>query len=198
MIVYSKIYDLKAVIEKKEVDICEEFNYDKVLPEKKKANLDFIFRCHPEKVPIILQQSYKSNIKIPNGFKKKYLVPPNFSFDEFLCCVANKLSLKNCIFYIGFKGFVLNFSEKIVNIYNKFKDDDMHLKILFSDNNDFMQNIQLQESQESKINKKQSLYNIYKINFHKKIYNNELYNCIRCETETEMLYPICDICIKCE
>ena len=91
---------------------------------------------YPDRVPIICEKSNSSNIEKLD--KKKYLVPNDLTVGQFIYIIRKrlKLSAESAIF-IFVKDILPPSSSSILEIYEKYKDDDGFLYLTYSGENTF-------------------------------------------------------------
>jgi GABA(A) receptor-associated protein len=92
----------------------------------------------PGRIPIIVEKASRVNNDIPTIDKNKYLVPSDLSFGQFLFVVRKRLSLKpDKALFMFVNNILVASSELMVSVYNKYKDIDGFLYILYSGESTF-------------------------------------------------------------
>ncbi len=117
----------------------EEFDYDKkVSLEDRKKEVEKQLANHPGKIPIILQSSKSSKLVVPNTFRHKFLVRPEQTFGSFMYEVRKRLTLEaEQALFLFAKGAIPASGNTMGDIYEKYKDEDGFLKLLFCEENGF-------------------------------------------------------------
>ncbi|KAK1400647.1 Autophagy-related protein 8f [Heracleum sosnowskyi] len=104
--------------------------------EKRRAESGRIREKYPDRIPVIVEKSEKSDI--PNIDKKKYLVPADLTVGQFVYVIRKriKLSAEKAIFI--FVDNVLPPTGAIMStIYDEKKDGDGFLYVTYSGENTF-------------------------------------------------------------
>jgi len=114
------------------------FKFKTIYSEKQRYNECFRIRqLYPDRVPIIVETCYNSNIPILD--KTKYLVPINLTVGQFMYVIRNRLKLssdKSIYFFIN--GSIPCSSSLIFHVYELYKDEtDEFLYILINGENTF-------------------------------------------------------------
>jgi GABA(A) receptor-associated protein len=104
--------------------------------EKRKAEAGRIKDKYPDRIPVIVEKSPKSDI--PDIDKKKYLVPADLTVGQFVYVIRKriKLSAEKAIF-IFVKNTLPPTAALMSTIYEQHKDDDGFLYITYSGENTF-------------------------------------------------------------
>lgn len=115
-----------------------QFKFKTIYSEKQRYNECFRIRqLYPDRVPIIVETCYNSNIPILD--KTKYLVPNNLTVGQFMHVIRNRLKLspeKSIYFFIN--GSIPCSSSLIFHVYELYKDEaDNFLYILINGENTF-------------------------------------------------------------
>jgi len=104
--------------------------------EQRKTESCRIITKHPERIPIICCKNLKCNM--PELDKHKYLVPRDLSLGQFIYIIRMRLKLdKEKGLYLFVNGFIPANNELISNIYEKYKDNDGFLYVIYSGENSF-------------------------------------------------------------
>ena len=118
----------------------EEFEFDMKVPfDKRKEEVEKQLKNHPGKIPIIVQKSKTSKLVLPESFKFKFLVPPEQTFGSFMYEIRKRLKLseEKSLFVFARKNAIPASGNTMGDIYEKFKDEDGFLKLLFCEENTF-------------------------------------------------------------
>jgi GABA(A) receptor-associated protein len=117
----------------------EEFDFDKkVTLEKRKEEVEKQLKNHPGKIPIVIQQSKSSKLTLPESFKFKFLVPPEQTFGSFVFEIRKRINLKpEQALFVFVNDAIPPSSHTMEEVYNKYKDEDGFLKLLFCEENVF-------------------------------------------------------------
>lgn len=112
----------------------KEFLFEKRLEESIRVRTKY-----PDKIPIICEKMEgKKDSDIPIIDKKKYLVPNDFNFGQFIYVIRNRLKLppeKAIFLFVG--GSIPTGTNIISQIYESAKDKDGFLYIEYSGENTF-------------------------------------------------------------
>ena len=93
---------------------------------------------YPDKIPIILKKNPRSNINVDKNFKYKFMVPKNHTISSFFYQIRKRMNIseeKALFFFIN--NSVPSLTTQTGDLYNKYKDDDLILRISFSEENTF-------------------------------------------------------------
>jgi GABA(A) receptor-associated protein len=117
----------------------DEFEFDIKVPfDKRKEEVEKQSKNHPGKIPIIVQKSKTSKLVLPESFKFKFLVPPEQTFGSFTYEIRKRLKLtEEQSLFVFAKNFIPASGTNMGDIYQKFKDEDGFLKLLFCEENTF-------------------------------------------------------------
>lgn len=88
---------------------------------------------YPDRIPVICEKNFKEK-KLPTIDKTKYLVPTDITMTQFIFVIRKRMKLdpsESLILYIGDNYEIVNQSELIINIYEKFKNIDGFLYISY-------------------------------------------------------------------
>ncbi|GMH43021.1 hypothetical protein BSKO_10943 [Bryopsis sp. KO-2023] len=104
--------------------------------EKRKAEADRIRAKYPDRIPVIVEKSERSDI--PDIDKQKYLVPSDLLVGQFVFVIRKriKLSSEKAIF-IFVKNFLPATAALMMNVYQEHKDPDGFLYITYSGESTF-------------------------------------------------------------
>lgn len=103
--------------------------------EKRIEECRLIVAKYPERVPVIIE---RGNEKIKRISKKKFLVPVGLKVSEFVYIIRKRLELKpEEALFIFIENALPSYNEEMGNIYNKFKDTDGFLYVLYSKESTF-------------------------------------------------------------
>jgi GABA(A) receptor-associated protein len=122
----------------------EEFEFDIKVPfEERKKEVEKQLKNHPGKIPIVVQKSSRSKLVLPDTFKFKFLVPPEQTFGSFMYEIRKRLRLtEEQSLFVFAKNLIPASGNTMGDIYEKFKDDDGFLKLIFCEENTFGKHIQ--------------------------------------------------------
>lgn len=104
--------------------------------EKRKAEAGRIKEKYPDRIPVIVEKTDKSDIPLID--KKKYLVPSDLTVGQFVYVIRKriKLSPEKAIF-IFVKNILPPTAALMSSIYEDHRDDDGFLYITYSGENTF-------------------------------------------------------------
>ena len=93
----------------------------------------------PNRIPIIAEKYDGGQCKLPELDKKKFLVPDNLTFGQFLYVIRKRMNLppETAIFLFLKDGFVPTSSSTVRSMYDKFKDEDGFCYCQYSGENTF-------------------------------------------------------------
>jgi len=109
--------------------------------EKRKSISAKIRNRYKDRLPIIVERAPNSNV--PDIIKKKFLAPSNMIVQNFIMeirkhlDVSNQPNEKTSIFLFVNKTNLPPSSQLLSNIYDKYKDEDGFLYIVYSGENTF-------------------------------------------------------------
>jgi GABA(A) receptor-associated protein len=110
----------------------QNFSFEKRLEESLR-----IRQKYPDRIPIICERM-KTEKKIPNIDKNKYLVPSDLTIGQFMYVIKKRLQISHeiALFFIINQNMCSN-TELLSTIYEKNKDADGFLYINYSGENTF-------------------------------------------------------------
>jgi GABA(A) receptor-associated protein len=92
----------------------------------------------PGRIPIIVEKAQKIASNIPNIDKNKFLVPGDLSFGQFLYVVRRRLQLDpDKALFMFVSNILVASSELMQEVYNKYKDTDGFLYVVYSGESTF-------------------------------------------------------------
>eukprot|EP00019_Armaparvus_languidus_P007124 CAMPEP_0168589594 /NCGR_PEP_ID=MMETSP0420-20121227/6096_1 /TAXON_ID=498008 /ORGANISM="Pessonella sp." /LENGTH=122 /DNA_ID=CAMNT_0008625153 /DNA_START=73 /DNA_END=441 /DNA_ORIENTATION=+ len=96
-----------------------------------------ILSKYSDRIPVIVEKAPKSDV--PNIDKKKYLVPADITVGKFVYEIRKhmKLSPEKAIFLFVGNGVLPPTAALMSQIYDRFKDEDGFLYIVYSGENTF-------------------------------------------------------------
>ena len=104
--------------------------------EKRHTEFKRIHDKYPERIPVIVEKlkSSKSNEELPDLEKKKFLVPRNITFGQFLYIIRSRIQLspEQALFVFVNNSIIPTTSDTLEIIYSKYKDEDGFLYCGFS------------------------------------------------------------------
>jgi|SRR5579872_2918616 len=103
--------------------------------ERRKESMKIMAK-YPQSIPCICEKSNDTNINIEN---KKFLVPKDMQFAQFICIIRNKAKLKpeQAVFLFINKGMIPNGISTFSELYTQYKDNDGFLYITYTDEKTF-------------------------------------------------------------
>ncbi len=110
----------------------KEYSFDERLHQTKN-----ILEKYPDRVPVICEKNFTSKHTLDID-KRKYLVPFDLTVGQFMYVIRKRLHLPaeyGLYFFIG--GFIPPSSVIISEIYEKYKEEDGYLYIIYSMENTF-------------------------------------------------------------
>lgn len=109
----------------------EKYSFQKRSEESKR-----IKQKYPDRIPIIVEKSYTSNITDID--KNKFLVPFDLTFGQFQYVIRKKIQLpSDKAMFMFVKNIIPPTSSLISNIYESYADEDSFLYIIYSGENTF-------------------------------------------------------------
>lgn len=105
--------------------------------EERFAESQRVLYKYPERVPIICEK-YKQSTHIPEIDKKKYLVPVDLTFGQFIYVIRRRLNLSSeKAIFLFVNGNIPASSSLIYHHYSSCKDRDGFLYVTYSSENVF-------------------------------------------------------------
>ena len=93
---------------------------------------------YPDRIPIICERSELASYDCPYIYKKKYLVPRNLTFGQFICVIRNKLRVPpDKGLFLSVNGVIPSSSYEMSVVYDFYKDIDGYLYVLYMFENIF-------------------------------------------------------------
>jgi GABA(A) receptor-associated protein len=112
-------------------DFMEKFTLEERISESSK-----IMSRHPDRVPIVVEAKKNSNLQDLD--KHKYLVPKEMTIGQFLYVIRKRLKLKsNQAIFVFVDNKMPATSELIVTLYDRSKNEDGFMYMLYSGENTF-------------------------------------------------------------
>lgn len=104
--------------------------------EKRKAEATRIRSKYPDRIPVISEKNVKSSINDID--KKKYLVPNDLTFGQFIYVIRKRIKLlpEQAIF-VFVNNRQIPASELMSQVYAQYKDDDGFLYVTYSGESTF-------------------------------------------------------------
>lgn len=116
-------------------DLPLSFKNSKTL-EERIAESKKIREKYPERIPIIVEKNETSNVKEID--KKKYLVPKDLSFSQFLFIVRKRINLNQSeALFLFVNNKLVPSNKSIAEVYDKEQDKDGFLYIIYNNENTF-------------------------------------------------------------
>ena len=105
--------------------------------ETRKSESTRIKEKYPDRIPIIVEKSIKSDISDID--KKKYLVPNDITIGQFVYIIRKRIQLtsEKAIFLFTEKHSIPPTSSFISEIYEQFKNEDGFLYLIYAGENTF-------------------------------------------------------------
>ena len=118
-------------------DFKKKFDY-----QSRRSESSRIIAKYPDRIPVIVQRSIvKSSELLPDIDKHKYLVPSDLTVGQFVYVIRKRITLgaeKAMYIFCGDRGSVLPPSSSLMsNIYERHKDEDGFLYIMYTGENTF-------------------------------------------------------------
>ena len=108
---------------------------EKSFEDRKQQALDIINK-YPERCPVIVTK-HKDCI-LPDLATHKFLVPRDFTVNQFIHIIRNKNNFDpTSAIFIFINNTIPNPTQRIGNIFKKYKDDDYFLYIQYTSENTF-------------------------------------------------------------
>ena len=114
------------------IQFKKEFDFD-----TRKDESTRIKERYPDRVPIIVEKSVKSDIAGID--KKKYLVPQDLTIGQFMYIIRKRIDLtaEKAIFLFTEKNIITPTASVISEIYEQHKNDDGFLYLIYAGENTF-------------------------------------------------------------
>ena len=110
-----------------------EFELKKKNLLKRKKEFENLLKNNPNCVPVIIEKKIDSNLEKCD--KTNFLVPKEFSADQFIFLLRKRLDLtKEQNLFLTSNENLINGEIKFYEIYSKFKNEDGFLYISYSNN----------------------------------------------------------------
>lgn len=105
--------------------------------EKRSEESKRIMEKYDNRVPVIVEKDPKSDLK--DMEKSKFLAPHDLTLGQFLYVIRKRIDIDPSVALFIFvnENVLVNTSETIINIYEKHKDEDGFLYILYCSENVF-------------------------------------------------------------
>ena len=105
---------------------------------KRKNESANIMLKYPDRVPVICEKALNSNDNVPLIDKTKYLVPSDLTFGQMIFVIRKRLKLNPEVAIFLFVNNQLPPSCLLMSeVYNKYKENDGFLYIIYSGENTF-------------------------------------------------------------
>lgn len=105
--------------------------------KERKRQSTSVLEKHPNRIPIIVERDSKCK-SIPLIDRCKYLVPQDFSIAQLLYVVRKRIKIKPEVALFFFvNNELVTTSSLLSEIYDKHKDDDLFLYIIYTGSNTF-------------------------------------------------------------
>ena len=95
-----------------------------------------VINKHPDRIPIICEKNRRSNVGEID--KIKYLVPRDLTCGQFIYVIKKRIQMhyENALF-ITISGIMPQTNTPIIDLYERYKDEDGFLYIMYSSENVF-------------------------------------------------------------
>ena len=104
--------------------------------EKRENESNNIIKKYPDRIPIIVEKSYHSNINVID--KSKFLVPKDMTLGQFVYIIRKRIDMKSSQALFIYINNILPPSNNLIStIYNENKDKDGFLYIKYTGENTF-------------------------------------------------------------
>ena len=104
--------------------------------EERKKESGRVLRKYPDRIPVIVEHSKKSDI--PSLDKQKYLVPGDLTCGQFSYVIRKRVKLNpNKAMFIMFKDIIAPTSKDMRSLYNTYKDEDNFIYVTIAGENTF-------------------------------------------------------------
>lgn len=107
--------------------------------EERLVEANRILEKYPDRIPVIVERSEKSDKDIPEIDKSKYLVPNDLTIGQFLYVIRKRINLdsKKALFIFTENGTIPPSSSIMTNVYQKHKGKDKFLTLQYCGENTF-------------------------------------------------------------
>lgn len=107
--------------------------------EERRAEAVRIISKYPDRIPIICEKNQFTNNYINNTLdKKKYLVPKDLTIGQFTYVLRKRMKLSSTdAIFLFINNIIPQSGESMDKLYDKNKDDDLFLYVLYSNENTF-------------------------------------------------------------
>ncbi|KAF8764858.1 Gamma-aminobutyric acid receptor-associated like protein [Argiope bruennichi] len=108
--------------------------------ESRKVESKEIFQLYPNSIPVVLEKA--PNGRVPTAQKEKYLVPRNLTVADFLLMVRKNVLLHDdsSLYLMAGRGKVLSPSWTMGEVFDKEKDEDGFLYLIYNSYYNFAYN----------------------------------------------------------
>ena len=104
--------------------------------EKRKHESNNVHKKYPDRIPIVVQKHDSSTL--PDIDKCKYLVPKDMNMTQFLFVIRKGIQLTpSQSIFITINNEMVVGSQLIIDAYEKYKDEDGFLYVVYTDENVF-------------------------------------------------------------
>ena len=104
--------------------------------EKRKNEASNIIEKYPDRIPIIVQKYYTS--ELPDVDKCKYLVPKDMKLTQLTFVIRKRIKLDSTqTIFITINNGLIPGNRSLSEIYNEYKDEDGFLYIVYTNENTF-------------------------------------------------------------
>ena len=110
---------------------------NKISLQNRKIEAERVLNKHKDKIPVIVEKNYKSDITPPID-KNKFLVPCDLTFGQFLLIIRKRIKLeKEQCLYTFINDKMIAPSELMLTVYKNNVNEDGLLYITYSIENTF-------------------------------------------------------------
>ena len=104
--------------------------------EKRKNESSKVYQIYPDRVPIIVQKHFSS--ELPEVNKCKYLVPREMNLGQFIYIIRKRIKLDSHQALFVTVNCVLGSSSTVISeLYDNHKDEDGFLYVVYTSENTF-------------------------------------------------------------
>jgi GABA(A) receptor-associated protein len=105
--------------------------------DKRKDESARIIEKYVDRVPLIVIKDTKSDL--PEMDKSKFLAPHDLTLGQFMYVIRKRIKIDACIamFLFANDNVLVNTSESIIQVYEKYKDEDGFLYLTYCSENVF-------------------------------------------------------------